>query len=605
MARKRRYTRHREFDFTSGEIPAEETQRLKGVPASPGVAIGPAFLLDSEEIPISKKKIPASEIPQEIARFEEALIQTRREILDIQSKISHELGIEHGEIFNAHIMFLEDRALIEEIITRLKNELLCVEWIFSQVLNKYLDAFSKVEDEYMRERTSDVEDVGRRILRSLTGLKRQSLAELTQPVILVAYDLSPSDTATMHRQHVIGFVTDIGGRTSHTAIMAKSLEIPAVVGLEDVTRRIKSDDVVVVEGTSGTVIVNPDENTLKHYRELKEKLESLDQELLKVKDLPAETPDGHRIQLAANIELPEEIPSVIAHGAEGIGLYRTEFFYLNRNDLPTEEEQFESYRHVAKAMNPHPVIIRTMDLGGDKFLSELKVPREMNPFLGWRAIRFCLARPALFKVQLRAILRASVFGKVKLMYPMISGVGELRAANQIVEEVKKELKAEKKEFDPNLEIGAMIEVPSAALILDLLAKEIKFVSIGTNDLIQYALAVDRVNEKIAYLYEPAHPAVLRLIRQIVEVAHEHKLWVGLCGEMAGEPALALLLLGMGLDSFSTSPVNVPRIKRVIRTVPTYKAKEVVKEAFRLSTGREVEEYAKQRLCELIPELCES
>jgi len=569
------------------------------------VSIGRAFLLDSEEVAVPRQPIPPSSVPQEIARFEEALTQTRKEIEAIQAKISKELGMEHAEIFNAHLMFLEDRALIDEVITRLKNESLCVEYVFSEVLSKYIQAFSRVEDEYMRERASDVEDIGRRILRHLTGLKRRSLAELTQPVILVAYDLSPSDTATMHRQHVIGFVTDIGGRTSHTAIMAKSLEIPAVVGLQSATERIRPDDWVIVDGTNGAVIVNPDPVMLKHYEELKQKLETLDQALLKVKDLPAETPDGHRVRLSANIELPEEIPSVIAHGAEGIGLYRTEFFYLNRSDLPGEEEQFEAYKHVARAIAPHSVIIRTIDLGGDKFMSELRVPREMNPFLGWRAIRFCLARPDIFKVQLRAILRASVFGKIKLMYPMISGLEELRAANQILEEMKQELDAEGKPFDHELEVGAMIEVPSAALIIDLLAKEVAFFSIGTNDLIQYALAVDRVNEKIAYLYEPAHPAVLRLIRQVIQVAHENGLWVSMCGEMAGEPALALILLGLGLDSFSTSSVNLPRIKQVIRSVPTFRAKEVAKEAFRLTTGKEVEEYARARLYELIPELCDS
>lgn len=580
----------------------KESERFQGIPASPGVAIGKAFLLDSEEVPISKRSIPPSAISQEIARFEDALIKTRREILDIQQKISEELGAEHGEIFNAHLMVLEDRALIEEVVARLKAEQISVETIFSEILKKYVRAFSRVEDEYLKERTSDLEDVGRRILRNLTGLKRCSLAELAEPVIVVARDLSPSDTATMHREHVIGFVTDIGGRTSHTAIMAKSLEIPAVVGLELATRRIRPNDTVIVDGSNGIVIVGPDAWTLKHYEGLKRKLETIDRALLKQKDLPAETPDGHRVTLAANIEFPQEVPSVIAHGAEGIGLYRTEFFYLNRSDLPTEEEQFEAYRDVAKAISPHPVIIRTIDLGGDKFVSELRMPQEMNPFLGWRAIRFCLARPDLFKVQLRAILRASVFGKIRLMYPMISGVEELQAANRILEEAKKELKKRGKRFDPELEVGAMIEVPSAAMTVDLLANHARFFSIGTNDLIQYSLAVDRVNEKIAYLYEPAHPAVLRLIRQIIEVAHERHLWVGMCGEMAGEPALALILLGLGLDSFSTSPANIPRIKQVIRSVPTFLAKEVVKESLRLSTGKEVEVYAQKRLHELIPEM---
>lgn len=575
---------------------------LKGIPASPGVAIGQAFLMDSQEIPIAPRSIAASGIPKEVARFEEALIQTRKEIVEIQARISKELGLEHGEIFNAHLMLLEDRTLIEEVISKLKSERVAVEWIFSEVLKKYLKAFSKIEDEYMRERTSDLEDVGRRILRALTGIQRRGLADLAQPVIVVAHDLSPSDTATMHRRHVIGFVTDIGGRTSHTAIMAKSLEIPAVVGLETATRRIRPNDWLIVDGTQGLVIVNPDEATRRRYGLIRKKLASLNAAFLKIKKLPAETPDGQRIHVAANIEFPEEIPSVIDHGAEGIGLYRTEFFYLNRTDLPTEEEQFAAYRHVAKAMAPHPVIIRTIDLGGDKFASQFTIPHEMNPFLGWRAIRFCLARPDLFKVQLRAILRSSVFGKIKLMYPMISGVEELKAANQVLEEAKKELTAAGKSFDQDLEVGAMIEVPSAALTADLLAAEVRFFSIGTNDLIQYSLAVDRVNEKIAYLYEPAHPAVLRLIRQVIDVAHEHRLWVGMCGEMAGEPALALILLGLGLDSFSMSPVQIPRIKKMIRAVPTFRAKEVVKESLRLPTGKEVEEYAQGRLRQLVPDL---
>ena len=603
MARRR--TSLRSGSSGAGAPRERRSFELKGVPASAGVSIGRAFLIDGEEMSVPKQPVSAAAIPQEIARFEDALARTRKEIEGIQTKISKELGLEHAEIFNAHLMVLEDRAFIDEVIGHLKEQQVCVEHVFSAVLRRYVQAFSKVEDEYMRERASDVEDVGRRILRNLTGLKRRSLADLSQPVVVVAYDLSPSDTATMHRQHVIGFITDIGGRTSHTAIMAKSLEIPAVVGLEAATQSIHPDDLLIVDGISGKVIVNPDADTLKHYEGLQQKLKTLDQALLRSKDLPAETPDGHRVSLTANIEFPEEIPSVIAHGAEGIGLYRTEFFYLNRSDLPTEEEQFEAYRHVAKAIAPHAVIIRTIDLGGDKFMSELRVPREMNPFLGWRAIRFCLARPDIFKVQLRAILRASIFGKIRMMYPMISGLEELQAANRILEEMKEELKKEGKEFDPTMEVGAMIEVPSAALILDLLAKHVKFFSIGTNDLIQYSLAVDRVNEKIAYLYEPAHPAVLRLIRQIIQTAHENNLWISMCGEMAGEPALALLLLGLGLDSFSTSPANVPRVKQVIRSVPTFRAKEVVKEVFRLTTGKEVAALAQARLCELVPDLCES
>ena len=574
------------------------TEFLRGVPASPGICMGKVFLLDSEEITIPRRHITPEQVPQEIARFEDALIRTRQEILEIQHRIERELGGEHAEIFNAHLLVLEDRALIEEVITRLKGDQLAVESIFFDVLKRYVRAFSRVEDEYLRDRTSDIEDVGKRVLRHLLGQRRRSLAELAEPVIVVAYDLSPSDTATMHRQHVIGFVTDIGGRTSHTAIMAKSLEIPAVVGLEDVTQRVKVDDFLIIDGTTGVVIVNPDEATRASYEALRAKLEVVGQALLQLKDLPAQTKDGRRVQLAANIELPEEVPSILAHGAEGVGLYRTEFFYLSRTELPNEDEQFEAYRRVAQEVAPHAVIIRTLDLGGDKFTSLLKTPHEMNPFLGWRAIRFCLARPDIFKVQLRAILRASIFGHVKMMYPLISGVEEVRQANQLLEEAKEELRTHGIAYNPEMEVGAMIEVPSAAMTADIIAREVSFFSIGTNDLIQYALAVDRVNEKIAYLYEPAHPAVLRLIKTIIEAGHAAHRWVGMCGEMAGEPALALLLLGMGLDEFSTSPVNVPKIKEVVRAVTVAQAQEAAAKALTLTTSKEVEEFATARLREL-------
>ncbi|MBI4436126.1 MAG: phosphoenolpyruvate--protein phosphotransferase [Candidatus Omnitrophica bacterium] len=566
----------------------EET--LKGIPASAGVTIGRPFFLDSEGFSVQRQEIAEEEVAGEIARFEDALIQTRAEILRIQKKILEEMGKEQGEIFSAHLLVIEDRTLIEEVITRVKAEKVVVDYIFLDVLKRYIHAFSKIEDEYIRERTSDIEDVGKRVLRTLLGKQRQTLQDLKEPVIVVAYDLSPSDTALMHRENVKGFVTDIGGRTSHTAIMAKSLEIPAVVGLEEVTQRVSKDDLLIIDGAQGLVIINPTEETIRRYTEEQKRLEEFGRSLLKLKDLPAETLDGHRVTLAANIEFPHEIPSVIAHGAEGIGLYRTEYFYMNRVDLPTEEEHFESYHKVVQEVQPHSVIVRTLDLGGDKFLSQLDIPNEMNPFLGWRAIRFCLARPDIFKVQLRAILRASAKGKMKVMYPMISGVEELRQANALFREVKEELRREKIPFDEKIEVGAMIEIPSAALTCDLLAKEVHFFSIGTNDLIQYALAVDRSNEKIAYLYEPAHPAVLRLVKHIIDTAHKHHLWVGMCGEMAGDPRLALILLGLGLDGFSTSAVNLPEIKRVIRSVKMGEAKKIAEEALSLSTGREVEAY---------------
>ncbi|MDP8262282.1 MAG: phosphoenolpyruvate--protein phosphotransferase [Candidatus Ancaeobacter aquaticus] len=577
-------------------------REFKGIPVSPGVAIGKVFLFDSEEDVIVKRKLSPKDIPNEITRFEGALIQARREILDIQKKIAKAMGTEHAEIFNAHLLVVEDRALIEEVIKNLEKQRYNVEYIFIQVAKKYSKIFSRMEDDYLKERASDIRDVARRVLHKLIGKKRQDLAVLKEEVIIAAYDLSPSDTALMHKEKVIGFVTDIGGKTSHTAIMARSLGIPAVVGLRDVSRKIKPDAMLIIDGNRGIVIVNPSKTTLERYAEQQTKFEIFEEKLASLKNLPAETKDGFKITLAANIELPEDVPSVIAHGAQGVGLYRTEFLYMNRSDLPKEEEQFQSYKQVAEKVSPHTVIIRTMDLGGDKFLSHLQIPREMNPFLGWRAIRFCLARLDIFKVQLRAILRASAFGKIKMMYPMISGVNELKDANAAVEEAKKELRKEKKAFDENLEIGAMIEIPSAAVISDILAEEVDFFSIGTNDLIQYSLAVDRVNERIAYLYEPTHPAVLRLIDTVVQASKKNDIWVGICGEMAGDPATVLLLLGLGLQEFSTSAVMVPEIKKVIRSVTLEQTKQLIRKVQKYRTAEEVLEEATKLLYKVAPEL---
>lgn len=575
---------------------------IKGIPASPGITVGKAMLVDSEKLTVAKRKIGSEEIPFQIAHFEEALIQTRFEILKIQKKIEKELGSEHSEIFDAHLLVLEDRALIEEVISMLKKDKWNVEYTFSKVLEKYTAAFSRINDEYLRERLSDIQDVGRRILKNLLGQKKGMFQELKENVIVVAYDLSPSDTAMMHKEKILGFITDIGGRTSHTAIMARSLEIPAVVGLEEATKRVKNGDVLIVDGTHGVVIINPKKEILKKYRQEQTRFKAIEKELVKLRDLPCRTLDGKEIKLAANIELPEEVPSVIAHGAEGVGLYRTEYFYMNRKDLPTEEEHFEAYKKVAQSVAPNSVIIRTMDLGGDKFLSQLKVPKEMNPFLGWRAIRFCLARPDIFKIQLRAILRASFHGKLKIMYPMISGIEELRQANKILGEVKRDLMKKKIPFDENMEVGAMIEVPSAAITCDILAKEVDFFSIGTNDLIQYSLAVDRANEKVAYLYEPVHPALLRFIKNIIDTGHKQGVWVGMCGEMASEPAFSLILLGLGLDEFSMSAAVVPEIKKVIRSVTFPQAQQIARQAMELESGREVEKFAKEKLKEILPEM---
>jgi phosphotransferase system enzyme I (PtsI) len=577
---------------------------LKGIPAAPGVAMGNALLFDVGDVAVPKHAITETQVPAEVLRLEEALIKTRHQILDIQRRLSADLGQEHAEILNAHLLVLEDQALREEIITNLKGQLLNVEAIFNDVIRRHLKAFSRTEDEYLRERIADIEDVRKRVLRNLLGKQPDMLAQLEEAVVVVARDLSPSETAQMHKRLVLAFVTDIGGRTSHTAIMAKSLEIPAVVGLEVATARIQKGEFVIVDGTHGEVIVDPDPQTVQRYELEQRRHHELNRQLLTLKDLPAETLDHHRVILSANIELPDEVSSVIAHGADGIGLFRTEFLYLNRGDFPTEEEQFAAYRTVTERLTPHPVIIRTMDLGGDKFLSPVPMPAEMNPFMGWRAIRFSLARPDLFRIQLRAILRASVFGNLKIMYPMISGIEELRRANEILQDVKRELTSDGIPFADTLEVGAMIEVPSAALTCDLLAKEVGFFSIGTNDLIQYSLAVDRVNEKIAYLYEPTHPAILRLIKQIIDVGHAANIWVGMCGEMAGEPLLSLLLLGMGLDEFSASPVQVPIVKQVIRSVEYSFAQSVAAETLTLRTGKEVESFLLASLKQVAPALVE-
>lgn len=572
---------------------------LKGIAAASGISIGQAYKIGKEEFVITREPIREEDIPVQIQLFEESLIKTRREIIELQKRINAEMGQEEAEIFDAHLLVLEDRMLIEEVISRLKKERVNVAYIFSGVLKKYIDVFFRIEDEYLKERIADINDVGKRILRNLLGKEKRGLVDLKERVIVVAHDLSPSDTAAMHKQNVSAFVTDIGGKTSHTAIMAKSLEIPAVVGVEEATARIKPSDMLIVDGNKGIVIINPDEATLQAYRQEGERLKGVADRFLSVKDLPAGTLDGRRVEVYANIEFPDEVPSVKLHGGMGIGLYRTEFFYMNRKDLPLEEEHYQAYKYVAEEMKPYHVIIRTLDLGGDKFLSQFEIPREMQPFLGWRAIRFCLARPDIFKLQLRAILRASVHGNLKVMYPMISGIEELEQANRILEEAKEELRNKGIPFNNDIQVGVMIEVPSAAMTADILAKQADFFSIGTNDLIQYSLAVDRVNEKVAYLYEPAHPAVLRLIKNIIDYAHNANIKVGMCGEMAGEPSFALMLLGLGLDEFSMPPQVIPELKYIIRSVTFKQAQEIAEAALKLCTGKEVEEFSQAKLLEVL------
>jgi phosphoenolpyruvate-protein phosphotransferase (PTS system enzyme I) len=580
-------------------------ETFHGIPVSPGVAIGKALVLHSEDFfSAPKSHVPPSEVPTEIVRFEEALTKTRSDLLKVRKKIAKDLGHEHSEIFNAHLLILEDRTLIEDVLSQIKTDLVSAEFAFTTVMARYFKVFENVDDEYLRERVADIKDVGRRILHNLLGREQEALSKLSENVIVVANDLSPSETATMDREHVIAFATDIGGPTSHTAIMARSLEIPAVVGLERISKTVVSDTSIVIDGNRGIAIVNPDAATLKQYTQEEKKFVQLITELDKIRSLPAETVDGHRIHLMANIEFPAEIPSMISHGAEGIGLYRTEYFYMNRTDLPTEDEQFEAYRDVAEQLSPKPVVVRTLDLGGDKFLSSFDLPREMNPFMGWRAIRFCLAETHIFKTQLRAILRASVFGKLKLMYPMVSNVTELKKANKLLEEAKLELRGKKISFDDKIQVGAMIEIPSAALTSDVLSGEVDFFSVGTNDLIQYSLAVDRVNAKIAYLYEPTHPAILKLIQLVVANAKKSKIWVSVCGEMGGDPAMALLLVGFGIDQLSMGPFALPKVKKAIRSVSLKQVQDMAKRALQFTTGEEIKQFVVTKLKSLTPDLFE-
>lgn len=578
---------------------------FNGIPVSPGVAIGKVLVLHSEDsFNVPKTAIEPGNVPKEVVRFEESLTKTRSELFNIRKKIAQDLGHEHSDIFGAHLLILEDRTLIEDVLSMIKDGCVSAEYAFSEVIQRYFHAFSQINDEYLKERIADIRDVGRRILQNLRGAKKDSLVGLRDEVIVIAHDLSPSETAMIDRNYVIAFATDIGGPTSHTAIMARSLEIPAVVGLDRISKEVSSGDTIIIDGNRGIAIIHPDPLTVDRYKRESKRFVELVSELDKLKSLAAETLDGYKLQLFANIEFPDEIPSIIAHGAEGIGLYRTEYFYINRADLPSEKEQFEAYQQVAARLAPKPVVVRTLDLGGDKFLSSLDLPREMNPFMGWRAIRFCLTRVDIFKTQLRAILKASAYGNLKVMYPMISNLIELRQANQVLEEAKVELREEGVKFDEKIEVGAMIEIPSAALTSDTLAREVNFFSIGTNDLIQYSLAVDRVNEKIAYLYEPTHPAILRLIQHTISSAKRAKIWVSVCGEMGGDPAMALLLLGFGIDQISMSSFALPKVKKAVRSITFKAAQEMAMRSLEFSTGDEIKRFAEAKLKAINPELFE-
>ncbi|HKP03207.1 MAG TPA: phosphoenolpyruvate--protein phosphotransferase [Chthoniobacterales bacterium] len=566
----------------SGDNAKQET-RFQGVGVSPGVARGTLYVVRDDGDEVARHRIEPSAIPNEIGRFEMALIQTRSQILEMQERIAQSIGAKDAGIFDAHLLVVEDRTLIDEVLRKLQTDLCNVEFVFQQVATHYADTLSQIDDPYLRERALDIQDVTRRVVRNLQGKAPKDFLSLTHRHILLAHNITPSDTATMNREHTIGLATDLGSRTSHTAIMARSLGIPAVVGLHDATDKLETGREALIDGYNGLLILDPKPETLWHYGELEHKRSLVAQQLTGLRETKSTTKDGRHIVLSANIELPDEVEAAPRNGAEGIGLYRTEFLYLNRTTLPSEAEQYATYRKVAEQVQPHPLIIRTFDLGGDKVAGALDSGDEMNPFLGHRAIRFSLERVDIFKAQLRAIIRASAVGNVKIMFPMISGLEELGRALAVFEECKAELKSEGQEFDPKIEVGAMIEIPGAAMCADRLAREIDFFSIGTNDLIQYALAVDRVNERVAHLYEPTHPAVLRLLKMTADAAHAHDIWVGVCGEMAGDLALIPLLLGLGMDELSVGASLVPRVKRAVQSLTYAECQKLAEQVMELDT----------------------
>ena len=567
---------------------ARQEIRFEGAGVSPGIARGQIHVVRDDFDDVARYRISPSHVTDEIGRFEAALIQTRMQILEMQQRIAESIGAKDAAIFDAHLLVVEDRTLIDEVLRKLEADLCNVEWVFQEVATTYAETLNKIDDPYLRERALDIQDVTKRVIRNLQGKAPKTFLGLSEPHILIAHNLTPSDTAAMNRERVLGLATDLGSRTSHTAIMARSLNIPAVVGLHDITEKIETGQHVLLDGNNGFLIVDPTPETLKRYGEIESRRVKVVAQLKELRETTSTTRDGRHIVLSANIELPEDVDAVAANGAEGIGLYRTEFLYLNRSTLPTEDEQYETYRKVAERVRPDPLIIRTFDLGGDKLApGTVDISDELNPFLGWRAIRFCLENIDIFKTQLRAILRAGAVGNVKIMFPMISGLDELRGAISVLAECKEELCASKIDVGDKTEVGAMIEIPSAAISADVLAREVDFFSIGTNDLIQYALAVDRVNERIAHLYEPTHPAVLRLLKMIADAAHANEIWVGVCGEMAGDVALIPLLLGLGMDELSAGATLVPRVKRAVQSLAISECRELVEETLKLQTPSEI------------------
>lgn len=579
---------------------------LRGIPVSQGVSQGRVVVLNRSRIVPAKAGFETDDQANEEARLKTALAETRKQILAVQGKLRDELGAKESLIFDAHLLVIEDPVMLEEVNRQIREDHFTPEYAFFTASEKYAKALSAVDDTYLSERAADIRDVTQRVLGNLMGQpKRAGVGDLTEPCIVVANDLTPSDTAQLDPAKVLGFVTEIGSRTSHTAILARSLQIPAVLGLGDAIEELKPGHSVLLDGFNGSVIISPSDQSLFEYGQLVERQTSIEESLNEIRTEPAQTSDGHTIILSANIERAADVEAVRKSGAIGVGLFRTEFLYINRSDLPDEEEQFQVYKKVAESLAPEPVIIRTLDLGGDKLLSHVTMSAEMNPFLGWRAIRLCLEEKDLFRIQLRAILRASLFGDLKIMYPMVSGMDELEAANALLDECREQLRAEGIAFSDSLDIGVMIETPSAAMIADSLAKRVQFFSIGTNDLIQYSLAVDRLNEKIAHLYEPTHPGILRLIKTTIDAGQAQGIWTGLCGEMAGDLAMVPLLIGLGVDELSVAPSMVPRVKMLIRSVEIAKARELAEFSLNSESPKEILANAMRLAKEAVPSFFET
>ena len=584
---------------------AQREREFRGIGVSPGIAVGNVLLLKADDHPLPEYGIPSEDVPREMIRLEMAMIETRRQLHEIQQRVGEAMGGESAGIFDAHLHVVDDPSFVDEIYRDVREKRKNIEKSLFEVSERYAQTLLQMDDDYLRERATDIRDVTRRILRNLMGGGADLLAGLENPRVLVARDIAPSDMAAFDRRKILGVVTELGSPTSHTAIMARAMDLPAIVGMRDLRARLLDGDRVILDGVRGIVVMNPSSAREEDYGRIVRSRSIIQKRLSTLKDERAVTLDGHAVALSANIEMPADVEAVWARGGQGVGLFRSEYLYLASSGEPSEERQYKAYAEVARRILPESVIIRTLDLGGDKLPASVKMPDESNPFLGWRAIRLCLARPEIFKTQVRAILRASAHNpNLRIMYPMISSASEVDQADVLLRECMEELAAAGHAFNPNVEVGVMIEIPSAALTADLIAPKVKFFSIGTNDLVQYTLAVDRVNERVAHLYEPTHPAVLALIRHTVEASHRHGIWTGVCGEMAGNPILTPLLLGLGVDELSASPGAIPLVKDVIRHIRYSEALDLAEAASGLSTGSEIMDQCRALVRRTAPEILE-